>query len=76
MEDTAIVIISTAAFILVLINNLTFVIVGVTISLIMSVILIVNKNINIVTRVTTLILSSVTIILGILWLLSRIFNLQ
>ncbi|MFN4245630.1 MAG: hypothetical protein ACK4F9_05730 [Brevinematia bacterium] len=69
MEDTITIIISTIAFLLVLLNNLTLVVIGLSISIIMSIFLLSSKKITIVTKVTTLILLSVTIILGILWII-------
>lgn len=69
MEDTIVILISTIAFILVLLNSYILVLAGLTLGVICFVLSLVIKNLTIITKVSTLILTSVTVILGVLWLI-------
>ncbi|MCS7299513.1 MAG: hypothetical protein RMJ37_06130 [Spirochaetia bacterium] len=69
MEDTILILISTVGFILSLLNNLTLVLIGISIGVISIILLIIIKTITIVARVSVFIVSTMTISLGILWLI-------
>lgn len=69
MEDTILILISTVGFILSLLNNLTLVLIGISIGVISIILLIIVKRITIVARVSVFIVSTMTISLGILWLI-------
>lgn len=70
MRDILFILLATLAFILVLLNNTTLSIVGVVLGSITLVLVILMKNITIVTKVSVLILDSLSLIIGILWLIS------
>lgn len=70
MEDTLVIIISTLGFVLVLLNNIVTMLVGMSIGVLSILFILLRSNkINLVTKVSTLIVSSITLILGVLWLI-------
>ncbi|MCX8028788.1 MAG: hypothetical protein N2712_02215 [Brevinematales bacterium] len=69
MEDTLLIVLSTIGFIVVLLNNLLLTIIGIAIGLITIVLSFILKKISIISKVSVVILASITVILGILWFL-------
>lgn len=69
MEDNILIVISTVGFILSLLNNLILVLIAIATGVISIILLIVLKRTTIVARVSVFIVSTMTITLGILWLI-------
>jgi len=67
MKDTLIILLSTLAFIFVLINNSLFVLLGVGIAIVSLALSLVLKSINIIALVSTIILSSLSVMIGLGW---------
>jgi hypothetical protein len=67
MKDTLIILLSTLAFIFVLINNSLFVLLGLGIAIVSLALSLVLKSINIIALVSTIILSSLSVMIGLGW---------
>jgi hypothetical protein len=67
MKDILIILLSTLAFIFVLINNSLFVLLGVGIAIVSLALSLVLKSINIIALVSTIILSSLSVMIGLGW---------